>query len=197
MTEPCPISGAGHTWKLEPYERYISRGTCDCGAVKFFANDISRESIEKAELINKRRGKEGEQPGRAVARALATKEDNIIKKEATAMLEQDEKAKYEAMGVHDKGRWLKAHLEEIVADIRSLPRKEVLEKWPLGQSTLSKLTKLYAPEMIGKRGPKPQKDKGDKPPASTDDREDFKEMTEHEELMWLRGYRQGVLDRRT
>lgn len=187
MPQPCPITGVGHHWKLESYEQYISRGVCDCGAVGFFADVLAKDVQGRVELLNSKKGREGEQPSRAVAIALATRVEN--KKEEKAMVTPEERTNYERMSPPAKGKWLKKHMEELVADIKSMPKEEVLELWPFKETTYLKLKKKHAPELVGKRKPRPKPGK-DKPPVP--DQSLPPELTAHEQLIWHQGYRQGV-----
>lgn len=165
MAEPCPISGAGHYWKLRPYERYISRGQCECRAVRFFSDNIAKENIARAEFLNKKKGKEGEKLSKRIAITLAVRAeqtpDNLNKEVKPMTIDLEEKARFEEMSMQDRSKWIKAHLEEIVADIRSMSKREVLSKWPFGPSTIRNLIDIHAPELKGKReksGPKPVKE---------------------------------------
>jgi len=87
------------------------------------------------------------------------------KKEADLMI-PEERAKYEGMNKNARGKWLADRMEEIIADIRSMPQKKVLEKWPFGQSTFYKLMNLYAPELLRKPTSKPKKREDKKPPVT-------------------------------
>lgn len=109
------------------------------------------------------------------------------KKEAGSMISQDERAKYEAMNMQERGKWLDDHMEEIIADIRSMPKKKVFEKWPLGQSTFAKLRKLHAPGLIRKPIKKP---KGIKKPPVTG--KEAPSLTEHERYLILQGYQMAT-----
>jgi len=51
--------GQPHYWRLAPYELYVLRGICDCGAVKYFANDFSLRSLQRAEYLTQKQGKKG------------------------------------------------------------------------------------------------------------------------------------------
>lgn len=83
---------------------------------------------------------------------------NASKKEVIIMEEMD-RVKWEGMKRLERSKWIKEHLDEIVADIRSMSKEKVLEKWPFRLSTYWKLRKIHAPELIGKargRHAKPQ-----------------------------------------
>jgi hypothetical protein len=62
--KPCPLTGAGHHWRLTPYEKYISRAACACGAVNFMADTFGgdpefRQWMEsRLKQLNKTEGKE-------------------------------------------------------------------------------------------------------------------------------------------
>jgi len=56
---PPQIEGHSHYWRLIPYERYISRGTCDCGAIWFFADTHEGKVFERINFLNIKKGKEG------------------------------------------------------------------------------------------------------------------------------------------
>lgn len=123
--------------------------------------------------------------GQPVGKKVLVRTSEIInKKEVEVMVTEEERARYKAMSPPAQGRWLKSHLEEIVVDIRAMPRKEVLKKWPFGQTTLLKFIKLHAPELIGKRAKKKEKPETKKTKDQV--------LTEHEELLMLRGYQQAV-----
>ena len=57
--DECPINGGGHHWKMSSYLQGISRGVCDCKAVRFFADSYSQERINQAEILNKKHAKGG------------------------------------------------------------------------------------------------------------------------------------------
>ncbi len=105
------------------------------------------------------------------------------------MVSQDERAKYEAMNMQERGKWLKDHLEEIIADIRSMPKRKVYAKWPFGQSTLFKLIKLHTPELIKKPRTEPRRRKAEKPPVTS---KEAPSLTEHERYLILVGYQMAT-----
>jgi len=58
----CGITGQGHQWDCQPYCRGISRGTCGCGAVRFFATTLYYPEAQK--LLDHYNAKHG-RPGKA------------------------------------------------------------------------------------------------------------------------------------
>lgn len=93
---------------------------------------------------------------------LKNPEDNCqfcgknARKKEVIMAEKEgtiDRAKYEAMGRLKRSKWIKEHLEEIMVDIRSMSKDEVVEKWPFGPSTYGKLKRIHAPEVIGQPAP--------------------------------------------
>ena len=73
------MKGINHHWVIRHFVRNVSRGTCDCGAVRFFVNDFSKESIELIEYYNKREGKEG-QGHMVTAEAIKSEKPGVEKK---------------------------------------------------------------------------------------------------------------------
>lgn len=110
----------------------------------------------------------------------------LSKDEAKVMVTEEEKAKFRATNVRGKTKWLEKHMAEIVADIRSLSRKEILKKWPFKASVLLKITKLHAPEMVGHT--RTGKEKKEESATS----EDTSSLTEHERYLMLLGYQMAV-----
>ena len=48
-----------HHWHIKRHERFVEKGVCACGAIKFFANDFCSEALKTAEDYNKKYGKPG------------------------------------------------------------------------------------------------------------------------------------------
>ncbi len=78
--------GQPHFWTFKLHEKGISRGICDCGAVKFFANTESRKFLDRAALLNGLHGKKG---GGHLIKALAEKIDSPEKKEEPIMSKEE------------------------------------------------------------------------------------------------------------
>lgn len=101
-----------------------------------------------------------------------------------------EEVNFNDMSLRDRGKYIEKHLTEIIEDIRALPKREVLKKWPFGQSTFAKLKKEHAPELIGKRPTyKPRQRKDEKPPATD---KEAPGLTEHERYLILVGYQMAA-----
>lgn len=111
------------------------------------------------------------------------------KKEASPMVSQDERAKYEAMNMQERNKWLYSHMEEIIADIRSMPKKKVFEKWPFSPSKFLKIIRIYAPELIRKPRKNREVIKGEKPPATG---KEVSTLTKHEHYLILLGYQMAT-----
>jgi len=77
--------GQPHHWMIYPYERYVSRGVCDCGAVRFFANNESKISLQRAAELNEKKGKKGSgheiKLPAGIVESTVEKEDIIMEKE--------------------------------------------------------------------------------------------------------------------
>ena len=194
MSNPCPITGAGHNWGvLVQYERYVSRGQCDCGAVRFFANGIDKDILERAELLNSKKGKEGEQPGKRVALALATNEDNIIIEEEIMVTEKATEERAAAPPKLKGYKAIRAYYEEnkeaILADYHTMKLIDFFKRWSMSSGIWQQLKERW--EVEGK-----QKAKIVVKPFRTEASVESVSIheAEHEELIWLRGYRQCVLD---
>lgn len=130
---------------------------------------------------------------------LKNPEDNCqfcgknARKKEVIMAEKEgmiDRAKYEAMGRLKRSKWIKEHLEEIMVDIRSMSKDEVVEKWPFGPSTYGKLRRIHAPEIIGQQGAKTLKKPTQKTIKETTG-EDVA-LTEHERYLILLGYQQAT-----
>jgi len=148
-----------HHWVIESYVEYVSRGTCKCGAVRFFANDFSKESIELAEDYNKKEGKEGS--GHMVAK------NESVKLEESAVVTED-------AAVSGKG-WYQSHKKEMIEDLITMDIDDFYKKWPIKRQVLSHLKsdKLYKSRVgVGelpvkeKKEPKSSKAKSPKSPKS-------------------------------
>jgi len=104
------------------------------------------------------------------------------------MQEKIEK-QYSDMNNQKRGRYIKAHLAEIVADIKAMDRADVMGKWGFVKSTYSKLRKLHAPELTGK----PWTIKADAAPVAKQKPKDADvSLTEHERYLVLVGWREAV-----
>jgi len=53
------MTAHAHHWHLKHYEHCVSRGTCQCGAIRFFADDLGKDVLKRVEEINRAQGKEG------------------------------------------------------------------------------------------------------------------------------------------
>lgn len=112
------------------------------------------------------------------------------RKEVKIMITPEERADFQEMSNIAKGSWIKAHLEEIVVDIRSMTRKQVFKKWPFGESTLRKIMQTHTPELIGEGpGRKPRVAKEEEKPAGE---VETTILSEHEQLLILQGYQMAV-----
>ena len=123
------MNSNGHHWSLKAYVKYISRGTCDCGAIKFFANDCSEESLKLAEDYNKSEGKEG-------SGHMVTQNESLKSEEPAAATEE----------VVVRGReWYQAHKKEMIEDLTTMGYDAFLEKWKVKRQIVSHLKsdKLY------------------------------------------------------
>jgi len=113
----------GHHWTIENHVRYISRGTCKCGAIRFFANNFSKEAIELAKQYNEKEGKEG--------LGHMDKENEPVKPEEPAAATED---------VVERGKgWYQAHKKEMIEDLISMGYAAFLEKWKVKRQIVSHL----------------------------------------------------------
>ena len=123
-----------HYWKLEKSgEPFISRGECQCGAVRFFSNDGSpvsgKEVLKRVEELNRTEGKKGNMVNaKALAPALRTVSDREADKEA------------------------------MLADYYALSLVSFYQKWSLAPDTWQKLKKLWNVAAKGHRGGPGKKD---------------------------------------
>jgi len=97
-----------------------------------------------------------------------------------------------------KHRYIEAHKAEILADIRELPKAEVMEKWGIGTVTYSKLGKG-----IEKVKAKARRERKPKAPAQAEGKtaaelmldlagKGVAPLTEHERFLMLLGYQQAT-----
>ena len=147
-------NGNGHHWIIESYVEYVSRGTCKCGAVRFFANDFSKESSKLAEDYNKKEGKEGS--GHMV------KENESVKLEESAVARED-------VVVGGRG-WYQSHKKEMIEDLITMDYDAFLEKWKVKRQIVSHLKsdELYKSrvglgELPAKKGKEPKSSKAKSP----------------------------------
>ena len=158
------INGNDHHWMIVHHVQYISRGTCKCGAVRFFANSISKEAIELAEQYNKSEGKEGR--GHMVtAEAIKSKTPEVEKENS-----DPSPVPPRPKGKRQLGQYFEDNKVAILQDYQSLKLKEFLAKWHMTSTTWTKLKRGW--ELLGKSPrkftsqlgiPKPRKHKG--PPS--------------------------------
>ena len=51
---------SAHYFILENYDRCIQKGTCACGAIKFYPDVFTNDYLERARELNKKLGKPGD-----------------------------------------------------------------------------------------------------------------------------------------
>ena len=83
------------------------------------------------------------------------------------------------MSIREKHLFIEEHKEEIVRDARKLKKRKTLDKWGISNTTLYKLKKLYAPELISQSE---EENTDDLPEA----------LTEHERYLILLGYQMAT-----
>ena len=126
MTAPCPLTGGGHHWHLNHYEKYISRGTCACKAVSFFADTLDKEILSRVDLLNKKKAKEGKRMKGEVNRTTEHQEASSI---AKSTVPARPSGRYEMKGYYD------ANKEAILFDLEQLGVKEMCRRWGISQAT--------------------------------------------------------------
>ncbi|MDP2731051.1 MAG: hypothetical protein Q8O55_11310 [Dehalococcoidales bacterium] len=155
------INGSGHHWMIVHHVQYISRGTCKCGAVSFFANSISKEAIELAGQYNKSEGKEGR--GHMVTTEAIKSETPEVEKENSDPSPVPPRPK----GKRQLGQYFEDNKGGILQDYQSLKLKEFFAKWHMTSATWTKLKRGW--ELLGKSPrksaaqsgiPRPRKHKG-------------------------------------
>lgn len=135
-----------HYFVLEPYEQYISRGTCDCGAVKFFANDMSKESRQLADHYNREKGKEGNghmvtQEANMAGRNEPSSVVTVANQEAPPVPPKPRKRKL-------RKKYFEDNKGAILRDYKKLKLKEFLARW-MAVNTWMRLKKEWG--IQGKR----------------------------------------------
>ena len=141
------MNGNGHHWRIKSYVKHISRGTCDCGAVRFFANDFSKESVKLVEDYNRKEGKEGSGHMVAQIESVKPEESAVVTEEAV---------------VSDRG-WYRSHKKEMIEDLITMGNDAFLEKWKVKRQIVSHLksddlykSRVAQTEVPAKRGRKPK-----------------------------------------
>lgn len=119
---PCPITGGAHQWKLTQDERYISRGDCDCHAVRFFANSFEKEALKRVEILNREKGKEGD----VNTRQEAGLEPLPARPDTASM-----NAFQRNMVLHE---YYEANQEQIIKELDVLGEKALLKRWKISPS---------------------------------------------------------------
>lgn len=138
----------GHYWVIEPHVKYISRGTCKCGAVRFFANEISKEAISLAEKYNREEGKEGHGH-------MVTQKDPP---EAVAKNDETSPAPPRPKRRGQRIQYFEENKEAILQDYQNLKLKEFYNKWHMTSATWTKLKRDWKlpGKMPRKSTPRPQ-----------------------------------------
>ncbi len=140
--ENCPITGAGHNWgTLQQFEKYISRGQCDCGAVKFFPNDLSDIGLQRAVLLNEKKGKKEKVPKYPQESA-----------EASPPVPPTHVRRSSPRSFEDKLVELTPQKDAIIADVARLGVSEAREKYGVDWRTWIQLRKHWS--IITKRSPR-------------------------------------------
>lgn len=128
----------------------------------------------------------------------------ITKKEDKPMVTVDERIEYKRLPMQERGKWLKDHMEAIVADIRSMSKAEVLEKWPFSISAFYKIKRVHTPELTRKRVVELKQGRDEVPPKikveapepvleeKPIDKTKMTALTEHERFLMLLGYQQAT-----
>ena len=117
-----------HHWRLERHERFVEKGTCACGAVRFFANDFCKEAIETADDYNKKHSKTGD-----------PEYHNVIKKEEIKTVKQTLPPippRTEIKG-DNKIALHKYYMDNkvaIITDFNALGEKDTRERWGITES---------------------------------------------------------------
>jgi len=99
---------------------------------------------------------------------------------------------FKGLSKHQKGQYIKEHLDEIVEDIQTMKDDAVMAKWGFKNSTCYELRKKHAPETIGKRRVKKPRVIKESKALSEKPIEGTSPLTEHERYLMLLGYQQAT-----
>jgi len=131
-----------HRWRIESYVRYVSRGTCECGAVRFFADVIDKEALKLAEHYNKSEGKEG-QGHMVIAKAIKEKNPGVGKEDSDPLPVPPRPRGREQLRLY-----FEENKEAILQDYQSLKLKGFYAKWHMTSTTWTKLKRDW--KLLGK-----------------------------------------------
>ncbi len=145
----CGLDGGAHRWKITSYCRGIGRGTCDCGAIRFFANVIDRHYIDLVKNYNKKYGKPGrlyKSPPRYISPEIK-KEIKEMKPNLNELPPIPPKPDVSALDLFqarkELGKYYDAHEMEIINDYRNLGAAAAKKRWGLSSCKHLKLLKKY------------------------------------------------------
>lgn len=160
--KPCPYYGGGHHWRLSPFESYISRSTCDCGAVQFEADTRDGEKVFLEELdsrvkeLNKTEGKEGtlEKQGEAIS----TIEHQTTPDSATPIPSRPDLT---GLKLTQRNKVMHKYYEEnaaaILEDRAATGDKETIRRWGFSQCGYRNFLKRRGLAFQGKASARPRK----------------------------------------
>jgi len=114
-----PETGHSHYWRLKKEEPLISRGECECGAVRYFPNDTDKKILKRAEELNQKYGKEGTVAEITSDKSSAIKSDIPLRPAS----------RYKMKRYYDKNK------DAILKDLEHLGLKEMCRRWGISQST--------------------------------------------------------------
>lgn len=188
--KPCAKFGGGHYWRLSPHEKYISRGECECGAVRFEADTFEgdpefRQWMDtRLKQLNKTEGKEGNMPAQIKASELRpeTREKLGIEKGADSSKEHQAASQSTRASIPSRpdlagvkhgqiggimNKYYEANAPAILADRETLGDRETRSRWGFSECGYEHFLKRRGLTFEGRAPSKPRQKKGDNPPPST------------------------------
>jgi hypothetical protein len=148
----------GHYFSADntkPYCKQISRGVCECGAVKFFSVTGSKESIELVKYYNGKKGKEGQGHMVQISDARKKTENSEAQNPAAP---PDVKAQgavpprpnvaglTKGKSMHLMHKYYLDNKAAIIADFQKLGEEAMLQRWGIGQGTWIILRARFMPD---------------------------------------------------
>jgi len=117
------MTAHAHHWHLKHYEHCVSRGTCQCGAIRFFADDLGKDVLKRVEEINRAQGKEG---------FIDMIDTNKVEEKPVAALPS---VPPRPSSRFDMKRYYEDNKEAILHDLETLGVKAMQERWKISHAT--------------------------------------------------------------
>lgn len=197
-----------HQWDKQPETSLCQRGTCYCGAVRFFPTSGATAAVKQAEILNQKMGREGHSDNFARDVIAEKREEGtkMQRNESPPPMPNPAAIKRTYRKTEKLFKQLDKVKDKVIADYHSMTVREFLKKWHLSSNTWNKLKERWGVKSKGRvnryarRDVNPAKtaieepveevaQTGDKPQLSVDyeitfDDSKFQEIIKNIETRW-------------